>query len=151
MRGSDLGARYDLVDVKTLKKIIFKFIFVFGCVGSSLPLGFFSSCCERGLLFSAVCGLLPSMTSLVDTGSRVCSLSCCGSWALEHRLSSYGHGLSGSLACGIFLDRESNLCLLYWQADSLPLRHQGGCHRVLRERDLTCLITHIMYSLPLCK
>ena len=54
--------------------MIFKFIFVFGCVGSSLPLTFVSSCYERGLLFSAVCGLLPSVTSLVDTGSRVRSL-----------------------------------------------------------------------------
>ena len=25
--------------------------------------------------------------------------------------------------CGIFPDQESNLCLLHWQADSLPLSH----------------------------
>ena len=31
------------------------------------------------------------------------------------------HGFSCSVACGIFLDRGSNLCLLHWQADSLPL------------------------------
>ena len=30
-----------------------------------------------------------------------------------------------SEACGIFLDQGSNLCLLPWQADSLPLSHQG--------------------------
>ena len=29
------------------------------------------------------------------------------------------HGLSWSLACGIFPDQESNLCLLPWQADCL--------------------------------
>ena len=28
------------------------------------------------------------------------------------------HGLSCSLACGIFLHRGSNPCPLYWQADS---------------------------------
>ena len=27
------------------------------------------------------------------------------------------HGLSCSVACGIFLDQGSNLCLLHWQAD----------------------------------
>ena len=31
------------------------------------------------------------------------------------------HGLSCSRACGIFLDPESNPCLLQWQADSLSL------------------------------
>ena len=30
------------------------------------------------------------------------------------------------MACGIFLDQGLNLCLLYWQADSLPLSHQGS-------------------------
>ena len=28
------------------------------------------------------------------------------------------------LPCGIFPDQKSNLCLLHWQADSLPLSHQ---------------------------
>ena len=32
-------------------------------------------------------------------------------------------GLSCSEACGIFLDQGLNLCLLQWQADSLPLDH----------------------------
>ena len=34
------------------------------------------------------------------------------------------HRLSCSVAYGIFLDQESNPCLLYWQADSLPLGQQ---------------------------
>ena len=34
------------------------------------------------------------------------------------------HWLSCSLACGIFLDQGSNLQLLCWQMDSLPLGHQ---------------------------
>ena len=36
------------------------------------------------------------------------------------------HGPSCSVACGIFLDQGSNPCLLHWQADSQPLRHQGS-------------------------
>ena len=30
------------------------------------------------------------------------------------------------MVCGIFPDRGSNPCLLNWQADSLPLSHQGS-------------------------
>ena len=36
------------------------------------------------------------------------------------------HGLRRSVAGGIFPDQELNLCLLYWQTDSLPLSHQGS-------------------------
>ena len=36
------------------------------------------------------------------------------------------HRLSCSLACEIFPDQALNPCLLHWQADSLPLRHQGS-------------------------
>ena len=40
-----------------------------------------------------------------------------GSVAVAHSLST---------ACGIFPDQGSTPCLLHWQADSLPLRHQGS-------------------------
>ena len=33
---------------------------------------------------------------------------------------------------GIFPDQGSNLCLLYWQVDSLPLSHQGSPENRLR-------------------
>ena len=36
------------------------------------------------------------------------------------------HGLSCSEACGVFPDQGSNPRLLHWQADSLPLSHQGS-------------------------
>ena len=36
------------------------------------------------------------------------------------------HRLNCSKACGIFLGEGSNLCLLHWQTDSLPLSHQGS-------------------------
>ena len=49
-----------------------------------------------------------------STGSTARGLSSCGMWALVPK------------ACGIFPDQGSNLCPLYWQADSYPLYHQGG-------------------------
>ena len=50
----------------------------------------------------------------------------CGSRALEHRSMVVTHRLSCSVACGIFLNQGSNPYLLHWQADSLPLSHQGS-------------------------
>ena len=62
--------------------------------------------------------LLITMTSLaVDAGSRVVVVQ----------------GLGCSTACGIFLDQESDLCLLHWQVDSLPWSHQGSPRLILFE------------------
>ena len=36
------------------------------------------------------------------------------------------HSLSCLTACGIFPHQGSTPCLLHWQADSLPLCHQGS-------------------------
>ena len=36
------------------------------------------------------------------------------------------HGLSCSETCGVFPDQGSNPCLLHWQAETLPLSHQGS-------------------------
>ena len=55
-------------------------------------------------------------------------LSCRGSRALEHRLRCCGPELSCSTACGILLDQGLNP---YWQADSLPLSHQGSPQKCL--------------------
>ena len=38
----------------------------------------------------------------------------------------FSHGLSCSVACGIFSDRRSNLSLLHWWVDSLSLSHPGN-------------------------
>ena len=50
------------------------------------------------------------------------------------------HRLNCSEACGILLDEGSNLCLLHWQTDSLPLSHQGSpifyCQLLLLECNL---------------
>ena len=38
------------------------------------------------------------------------------------------HGLSCSVACGIFLDQGSNPCPPHWQVGSYPLCHQGSAN-----------------------
>ena len=53
-----------------------------------------------------------------------------GSVVSAHGLRSTGsvvvvHGLTCSAARGNLPDQGLNLCLLHWQADSLPLSHQG--------------------------
>ena len=50
---------------------------------------------------------------------------------MQHKLQSAGsvvvaHGLCCSGVCRIFLHQGSNPCLLNWEADSLPLSHQGN-------------------------
>jgi len=54
-----------------------------------------------------------------------------GSIVVAPRLPSIGlivvaHGLSCSMACGIFPGQGLNPCFLHWQADSLPLSYQGS-------------------------
>ena len=63
---------------------------------------------------------------LQSIGSRHVGFSSCAP-----RLQSTGsivvtHGLSCSVACGIFPDQGLNLYLLHWQAGTLPLSHQGS-------------------------
>ena len=84
------------------------------------------------------CGAVFSLWWLLLLGARALGarasivvargLSSCGSRALERRLSSCGAlpGLSCNAACGMFPDQGSNPCLLHWQVDSQPLRHQGS-------------------------
>ena len=84
-----------------------------GCTWSSLLC--------MGFLFLQ--GLLSCSASLVAKHRLY------GMWALVVRHSGsvlVGHGLSCSMACGIFPDRESNPCPLHWQADSYPPYHQGS-------------------------
>jgi len=85
----------------------------------------FSSCDERGLLCVAVSGLLIVVASLLQsTGFRAHGLQ-----ELQHKgLVVVAHGLSCSVACGIFSDQGLNPCPLDWQADSHPLHHQGSPH-----------------------
>ena len=97
-------------------------------------------CCE-GFSLVAVHRLL------IDVASPVVEQGLQGAQDLvvvAPRLSSTGpvvveHWLSCSMACAIFPDQGSNLCLLHWQAGSLPLSHQGS--------SLSCVI-HFCISSP---
>ena len=109
----------------SLKKffLIILFIFNFSSAESLLLGRLFSSCGEWGLTSSCGAGgLLTAVASLVvEHGSRHV-----GSADTTPRLQSTGwvvgvHRSSCSAAHGIFPDQGSNLCLLYCQADSLPL------------------------------
>ena len=83
--------------------------------------------------------------------------SCCGAQTLGHvgfsscktralRLGSVivMHGLCCSKAYRISLDQGSNLCLLYWQADSLPLDDQESPD--LNFLSCVCVCTYIIVS-----
>ena len=104
----------------------FIYLFVFGCIGSSLLCACFLQLWQAGATLR--CGAWASHCS---------GFSCCGAWALgtwasvvvARRLQStvsvvVAHWLSCSTACGIFLDQGSNPCPLHWQVDSL--HHKGS-------------------------
>ena len=64
---------------------------------------------------------------LLSMGSRAHGLSLFvvpWLWGIGSIVVAYG--LSCFVACGIFPEQGSNLCLLDWQVDSLPLSHQGS-------------------------
>ena len=63
--------------------------------------------------------------SVLVVACRIFIMSCrifsCGAQILV-----VAHRVSCSEACGIFPNQGSNLCLLHWQVDSLPLSRQGS-------------------------
>ena len=63
---------------------------------------------------------------LCGKGSRVCGNQQLWLQALEHRFYSSGAWAQLLHCMGIFPDQGWNPCLLHWQADSLPLSHQGS-------------------------
>ena len=100
------------------QEVFFKKIFIYlflSLLGLRCCMQAFSSGGEQRLLFPAVCGLLIIVAFLVAEHG----LQRTGSVAMMH-------GFSCPMAYGIFLDQESNLCLLHWQANSLPRGHQGS-------------------------
>ena len=72
--------------------ILEKFVFIYGCFGSSWLHKFFSLVAvSRGYSLVMVCGLLlQGLLLLCSTGSRYTGFSSRGSRALEHRLNSCG-------------------------------------------------------------
>ena len=86
-----MGSLFLLLFPNFFKKNKCIYLFIYGCVGSSLL--------RTGFLFIAVCGLLIVVASLVAEHGALgaCAsvvvargLSSCGLQALEHRLSSCG-------------------------------------------------------------
>ena len=75
---------------------------------------------SRGLLFSVVPGPLVALASLV--GKHV----LWGTWALLVAAPWLQGTSSAVVAHRIFPGQGSNPRLLHWQADSLPLSHQGS-------------------------
>ena len=100
-------------------------LFILGSAGSSLlcsslvavSWGYSLSCCARA---SHCCSFFGAEHRLQGAG-----FSSCDSWALEHRLTCCGSWAQFLCGMRIFLDQGSNLCLLHWQADSLPLATRG--------------------------
>ena len=62
--------------------------------------------------------LIAVASFVVEHGFYGAGLRSCGSWALDPVLTVVVHGLSCSVACGVFLDQVSNLRVLHWKADS---------------------------------
>ena len=106
--------------------------YYFGCAGSLLLCRLFSRCREQGLLsswsvrashcdgFSCCRAQAPGYAGILCLARGLCSCgSPTGSIVVTHRPSC-------STVFGIFSDRVLNPCLLHWQADSLPLNHQGS-------------------------
>ena len=69
---------------------------------------------------------------LKSTDSRHVGVSSCSTWpaVVALGLKIVAHELSLT-AYRIFLDQASNSSLFYWQADSLPLSHQGSLYLLL--------------------
>ena len=105
---------------------------------------FFFRCSKKGLCCS--CGVWASPCSVFSC-CRAWALGCLGfisciMWAQQLPLPGsqstgsvvVAHGFSCFEACGIFPDRGSNLCLLHWQMDSLPLSHEESPKNFFNEK-----------------
>ena len=101
-------------------------------LGVHCCLGFSLVVASGGYFLGAVLGLFVAGVSLV--GEHGCmGFSCCSTWAqqlrlLDSRVLLRVAALERKLRdlWDLFPDQGSNPCLLHWQADSLPLSHQGS-------------------------
>ena len=107
------------------------YLFTFGCAGSLLLHWLFSRCGERGLLSS--CSACASHCgSFFCCGAQALGrpgLSSCCTWAQQLRFPGSRAQAQWlwhtSLVAPWHVGCSQNLCLLYWQLDSLPLSPQG--------------------------
>ena len=104
----------------TLLSLFCDLIYSLGCAGSSLLCGPFSGCKAGAalLLRSAGSRALGSAAVTCGLGSRGSRPQDAGPTAV--------HELSCPVVRGVFPDQALKPCLLRWQADSLPLSHQGS-------------------------
>ena len=87
-------------------KIILTIFFPFGCAGSSLLLGLFSSCGAQ----ASHCGGFSCRAQAL--GMQAAAVVAPRLWSIDSIV--VAHELSCFATCGIFLDQGSNLCLLCW-------------------------------------
>ena len=103
---------------------LFIHLFYCGPCGVSVAAHRLSSAeASRGCSLAVVCRLLISV-AFPAAEHRLQSAQA--SVLAAGRLSRWSDRLSCSTACGVFLDQELSPCPLHWQADSLPLDHQGS-------------------------
>ena len=119
----------------------------------------------RGLSLLSVRGGVVHLSRFWVQASQFRGFSCCRAQAPGMRASpgavpglqstgaeAVAYGLSWSSACGIFSDQGSNLSLLHWQEDSLPLSHQGSpnIYSFLKVKFIrSCLWSNIYDLLPM--
>ena len=117
-----------------LSSLLYLFLFLI-VAGSLLLHELFCSCASGGYSLAVVHKLLTAVSLLLlSIGSRALrlqQLKLVGSGVVAPRLQGLrsvdvAHGFCSSLVCGIFPDQGQNLCLLHWQAASLPLSHEGS-------------------------
>jgi len=112
----------------------FIYLSIFGCAGSSLLSGIFSSCSERGPLSG--CGAWAShwsgpliaeldLQGIQASAVAAHGLSSCSSRALEHRLNSCGAGFSCLWHVGFSWTRDlTHVSYIRGKEPSLPLSHE---------------------------
>ena len=117
-----------VVTTTSMHCFVFYNLFLFLAVlGLHCCAGFPLVATSRGCSLVAVLRLSIAAASLTEhrlhkSLGRV-GCSSCSSRVLELRLIVVVPGFRCSSSCAIFPDQRPNLCLLHWQADSLPLSH----------------------------
>ena len=82
----------------------------------------------------------------MEQGSRAGELNSCKVWTLEHRLNPRGPWAELLYGKCSLPGSEVELCLLHWQAGSLPLSHQGRpcvAFSVVFKRELLVLMMEL--------
>ena len=90
--------------------LLFNYFYIYGRAGSLLLCTGSLVAASRGysLLQRTGCSLWRLL--FPSTGSKAGGFSSCSAWTAGPGLSSVAHGLSCSMAPGIFLDQGSDLC-----------------------------------------